>query len=359
MNMRSLAQRDPALPDLLTLLDDTLRADALGTPTRITRLRYKPGASAVAALRDARGAISWAATYSDPVKLHKSRVRARRAAAELVSHGSILAGPVHADRLLARPLRAGLGDHGAVDSDEIVRYNPLRRLVLQRDDHAVRVTAETQHGDVDALLAARGVPTIPVTRLHAHVSRSPWWGHGDLSARTDGPALLARVGEALAHLHAVELPAGTLATFDAPREARRAAEAVATLLPEAAPRARALAERVSALTASGEPVTSHGDFSPDQVLTDGAELRLIDFDRAVLAPREHDLGSHLSVDGDPALLDGYRAAGGRIDERALAGWHALARLRRAVDPFRTAAPDWSAQVAARLAIAEGVVRSEA
>jgi len=111
--------------------------------------------------------------------------------------------------------------------------------------------------------------------------------------------------------------------------------------------------------ASSRSVVVHGDFSADQVLV-GDGVRLIDFDRVRADEPERDLGGLLAAEPDGsslagALLDAYRAAGGAVDEEALRRRTVESVLLRAVEPFRTAQPDWRERVEAAVARAEEVL----
>lgn len=378
--VRALAERDPALPDLALVLDDERRSDALGSETRIEWLRYKPATSIVAAVRDARDAPFWVLSHIAPSKLRRSEDCARRAGAEPVRLSPrTLAGPARTDRILSGAVArvfgsaaAGLGgsdlggsDLGGSDLIEaglaasglggsaVIRYNPYRRLVLHAEDRALKLTAPgaARHA-VAASLAAGGHPVLAPQRVADDAWATRWWGDGDLALR-DAPALSARAGRALAGIHAAPFDGLGVQSLDPARIAHASAAAIATVLPELAPRAQALAERLSALpTARG--VLCHGDWSADQVLTDGADVRIIDLDRAVVAPREHDLGAYLAAGGDDAMLDGYRDGGGSIDDGLLRAWQAFAHLQRAITPFRRGAAAWPAEIEQALERAEGL-----
>ncbi len=351
-----LAARDPALPDLALVLDDDARSEALGHRSRIERLRYKRGASIVAAVRTGDDRLLWISSYADRTKLAKSLQRAERSRAATVwLSPTAVAGPAYADRILGRVVRRVFGaDAARLGGAEVLRYNPHRRLVLRERDRALKLTERGALPVAAIALAARGLPVLAPERVADGAWAYPWWGDGDL-ARCDDAKSAERAGAALASLHAAAFAGLPLPGLAAGEVARTAATAIATLLPEYAERASRLAARIAGLPLDGPPVLCHGDWSADQVLTDGRAVRIIDLDRATIAPREYDLGSYLACDGDPALLDGYRAAGGHLDEHALSGWRALALLRRAPEPFRRGHADWPQDVARELARAEEVL----
>lgn len=347
----SIAARDPRLPELTALLDPRAREAMLGAH-EVLQVRWKPGALLVLAVRDARGEAGWVATHADPAKLEKTALRAAAAGAAVERPTPrTMRGPVRADRALARPLRR-LAARGRLDLDAagVLRYNPLRRLVAVHDDRVVRVGAGPRDHELRAAAAAReaGAPVLPHERLGPTAVATPRWGSGDL-AHLDGVDAAHAAGAALAALHrgrpdAPPLEPGVVAA--------RAAEGVAALLPELATRARALAGALLPRLGGAAPVLSHGDWSPDQVLVDGGAVRIVDLDRACVAPPERDLGAWLASGGSPAMLEGCASAGGGWHERALPAWRALAALERAAEPFRRGDEHWPASVAARLASAE-------
>ncbi|QZY51416.1 phosphotransferase family protein [Leucobacter tenebrionis] len=354
-SLRALAARDPALPDLPLVIDGRLRDEALGFETVVERLRYKPGASVVAAVRAREGGRFWVVSYSDPVKLEKSRSRARLAGAEaIVLSPRALAGPAHADRLLVRPLaRAFDAAAPAFGGATVIRYNPLRRLVLRDGRQALKITADAGSASpvIARVLAERGLPVLVPEQLAEGVTSCPWWGVGDLS-HSNAAGLARQAGEALAGVHALAPDGLPLSALDPARLTRTAITAVTALLPQLSGQLERLGATLSELRGGGSGVLSHGDWSADQVLTDGREVRIIDLDRAVAAPPEYDLGTYLACGGDPALLDGYREAGGRIDRRSLPVWRSLAVLLRATEPFRSGEADWPSGIERAVARAE-------
>ncbi|MGW8481801.1 phosphotransferase [Microbacterium sp. NPDC055903] len=354
-----LAARDPALPDLALVLDDERRSAAFGARTVIERVRYKPGASIVAAVRTPDEALWWCASYADPAKLDKSDSRARAHGAETRRLSErALAGAAHGDRLLAARIRRAIGDRDAIDRTRMLRYNPLRRLVVRAGDRAVKITAGDAAPVAAQALAATGAAVLAPERVGDGAWAYPWWGLGDAADPTLGTApVLAAAGASLAAMHAVPRASIPLPVIDAAAAAAEAAEAIATLLPSLRARAMRLAAALAVL--DGPRVPSHGDWSADQILTDGTEVRIIDLDRATLAPPEHDLGSYLAAGGDPAHVDGYLAAGGRVSPRALESWAAFGVLRRATEPFRIGDPSWPCLVEQALRRAESILQRKA
>lgn len=354
----SLALRDDALPDLALILDEEQRSRALGASMKVERVRYKPGAAAVAALRAPHGDLHWLVTYSDPEKLRKSIRRAERVGAHPTRPSpSTLIGPAYADRLLVGAVeRLFAAESSTFGGTRVLRYNPLRRFVLH--DHAqervLKLTAHPQTADVADMLAGRGLPVLVPERLADDVWASTWWGESDLGApgRTNAEEeLLSTIaGAVLAGIHSI--PHGTVALrhLDVVGTARGAAQAVSTLLPHLGCRARALAERIGRI--DGPPVLAHGDWSADQVLVHGGDVRIIDLDRATIAPPAYDLGHYCAAGGHSAMLEGYRSAGGVVDDDALRRATALALLERAIEPFRTGHPAWPARVESNVRYAE-------
>ena len=360
-----LARRDPALPALADLLDPRRLADAIGEPLRVTRRRWKRGADVVVAYESSDGP-AWIASYADTAKLGKTRERAARVGVELREHPSLhaVSGPVLADRELSPSLRRlGQSDPGLLASSRVLRHNPHRRLVLDDGARVVKIVAQgaaaatAEAARVQSALADQGVPVLVPTLLGWGAAWTPRWGEGDLAERRCVDAA-ATAGAALARLHTVRgvrVPAGS------PGELATAMRALVDLVPDLSARLARLgaALGVAGRGASSRSVVVHGDFSADQVLV-GDGVRLIDFDRVRADEPERDLGGLLAAEPDGsslagALLDAYRAAGGAVDEEALRRRTVESVLLRAVEPFRTAQPDWRERVEAAVARAEEVL----
>ena len=277
----------------------------------------------------------------------------------------------------------------------MLRYNPERRLVLLEPAPGAAIVIKTAAQPINEpagrwlqeRLQARGVPVLPWLG-DAHCSRrgtraSPAWGNGDLAA--GGTGLNARhAGQALARLHGIPGPGsgdGHGRSRPGYRDGPEAASVhlaatlgmVTVLVPELEAAATRLADRLRSrldeVTAGTAPVLVHGDFSADQVLVSGADIRLIDFDRARSGAAEADLGSFAAVEevrrwtADPGpgpytdeLFEGYGAGGGQFTPAAVPVWAAYRLFCDSVDPFRDRAPGWSEVIARHIDRAAELVR---
>lgn len=317
--------------------DDALRLvfdlDALGALTGAARaghLRYKPGSGLTAALLDDDGSpTGWLRIVADGRdKLANAQRRAQRRGLAVdhaaLPHGLALWGPIMADPGLDRALRDV--PEALAARWEVLRYNPLRRLVVAVPDKntAGRLTHSRQDHlrDAAAHVSARVPAVARVTRPGLPTtSRITWWGW------CDGGDLAAQVQANVALLGALD--------------------------PSLGARFGALAERLAPLLATGDAaVTSHGDLSADQFFLDGSRVLLGDLDRVTAGPRAFDLGSFAATSahllGD--FLEGYGAPDAEL--RHLDAWTAYAHAIRITEPFRAAAPGWRDQVAARLTTIE-------
>jgi len=426
----ALAARDDALPCLAHVLDDARLSELVGEPVHITRVRYKPRTSVLVAFRrsgtDDHG---WALSTKDNAKLDG---RARAAARMAEQRGGpgvrlirpalpgtdavIAVGGIEDDWLLRKNLR-WLADYGLEalgvgrapgagltgGTARVLRYKPERRLVLLEQTPAASVVIKTAApaADPDAQqvfhqqLQRHGVPVLPRLEDAAcsrhGISASPVWGALDLTANRDAEGA-RKAGVALARLHGI--PAGAAPGPAAPssdtapaspsspaspealvaRQLGATCAMVAELVPALACPAAEVAGRLRRRldeTAGGRtPVLIHGDFSADQVRVSGAEVRLIDFDRARAGAPECDLGSFAAVEeisrwrADAAaehvphtgpLIDGYTGAGGRFTPTALNAWTAYRLFCNSVDPFRDRDPDWAAEMSRYIDSASGLI----
>ena len=369
------------MSELADVLDRLLDADELGSlvgrPARAASVRAKPGALLVLGLADpATGRptgwarVLWPAA-SD--KAAKTAERARRRGLEVVERslpgGLVLqSGGIGTDPGLANPLRAARPKRlrELVDRPEaVLRYNPLRRVLVRDRDAVVRVAADTDPvpGALVRRLGSLGLPVPAVLDdgTQPHVTARRFFGDTDL-AHTPSAAGIRWAGETLARLHSTtgdvladDDLAATLGRRTPPTTMPTAV--LRHLDPGLADRLDALAARVADRRLDGPSVLLHGDASADQVLVDTATgvRQLNDFDRSSLGPAAVDLGSWLAVDrlagvgASGPLLAGYAAAGGLVpDDDELTTGIARGLLLRATAPARLGEPDWRGRITARL-----------
>lgn len=390
------------------VLDPGWLSEQAGRPVRAARLRIKPRTSLVVGLDDTAGHPAGWLRILWPIS-HNKAARTRREAGELgletAEHelGELLAqtGPLPADPKLLKRIAAATasGKLGRWEASQVLRYNPLRRVVVRDGMRVVRVATSRDRGvafdrfiagvvetplrlddgtldgvsvhaftgaqDLAGLLAGNP-PSRPSdeSRLSRAASDSDGSWLSRAASEASGPCRnhpgadrgpIRAAGAMLARLHAAGVP-DDLARSLALRAPDPVAQGLAhaALLDELAP---GLAERMRRVVArfpgaaSAIPVLSHGDLSPDQVLTTraGDRVWLTDFDRACLAPRAVDLGSFIAVLDDDAFLDGYRDGGGQLPpgdqlRRAVAA----SLILRAADPLRRASRAWEQEISANL-----------
>ena len=397
------------------VLDPGWLSEQAGRPVRAARLRIKPRTSLVVGLDDTAGHPAGWLRILWPIS-HNKAARTRREAGELgletAEHelGELLAqtGPLPADPKLLKRIAAATasGKLGRWEASQVLRYNPLRRVVVRDGMRVVRVATSRDRGvafdrfiagvvetplrlddgtldgvsvhaftgaqDLAGLLAgtppsrpsdeswlSRAVSDSDGSWLSRAASEAsgPCRNHPatDRDPTQSTPDPIRAAGAMLARLHAAGVP-DDLARSLALRAPDPVAQGLAhaALLDELAP---GLAERMRRVVArfpgaaSAIPVLSHGDLSPDQVLTTrtGDRVWLTDFDRACLAPRAVDLGSFIAVLDDDAFLDGYRDGGGQLPpgdqlRRAVAA----SLILRAADPLRRASRAWEQEISANL-----------
>lgn len=400
---RALAARDIRIPALNWLLDDELLSELIGEHVRITRTRYKPGTSVLVAFRrgggDGAETFGWASTTAaeHAGKLHRRAASSRDhgGGIRLVQPGTlepdviVAVGRIEEDWLLRANLGwlrdHGLGRLGAFPTApgrfldppaSVLRYNPERRLVVRVPSDTgtvvVKTAVQPDEGAAGILLRQRleshGVPVLPELAdpdcARHGISASPVWGDGDLSGRDDDAAAYG-AGAALAAIHGVDVgtgsdPAAEIA--DLGRQLAATRSMIIRLLPGLEASVDRLTdqllEKIGTTGPHGQqPVLVHGDFSADQVLVDGAAVRIIDFDRVRTSDPAMDLGSFAAVEetakpgGGGAvtggrrtahLIEGYRAAGGHVSHAGVDTWAAFRLFLTSVEPFRNRAVDWPA-----------------
>lgn len=424
---RSLAGRDDALPGLPYLLDNARLSSLLGETVRVTRVRYKPRTSLLVAFRRIRnGAFDygWALTRTRTgnAKLLRRELTSRSRGGDIrvlrpdprqddnlvavggveddwVLYGNLLWLREHGMERLGLPQQPGALLAGA---GSVLRYKPERRLVLfvQNSGAPVVIKAATpagaeQEADFLERLNLHGVPHLPqlgdAECLQHGISACAAWGGGDLAGLDDDSGAVS-AGEALARLHGIPLggfpPGPDVWRDEIAAQLGATRSMVAQLLPaleEPARRVEAeLRTRLLTDGAASRYVLVHGDFSADQVLVGGSEVRLIDFDRARTGVAEADLGSFAAAEeavhaggagsgsgaggsgaggsggaaGGPKtarLSEGYARAGGRFTEAGVDAWTAFRLFNSSVDPFRDRSPEWAADMSWHLRRAKELI----
>lgn len=403
---RELVARDPALPALALLLDPPALHALLRkrwpqlalSGLEPSYLRYKPGTSCLAGFRIVvNGAPTWltfTARRRDAFgKLDKALLKTGipgpfGTGRELFAELALTMASFPNDQALKRLWRVAspqahaplLGKLRLPQRADLLplRYRPERRFVAQVCENGTPLALLKLHAPeafaravANAAAFASEAP-LAIPRLIGSSARhgavASEWLAGN-AARADA-ATAKRIGAALAALHrqnASQL--APLTHYDQQASARAMAEDIAGLVPELATAAAALAKRIaSSLESPAPPVALHGDCHLDQVLDQGEAIALVDFDEAAEGPAAWDFGNllaHLTLADPgaepafkPALLEGYRGAGGSVGDRDVAAQTALGLLRLAARPFREQQADWPTGIAAILKLAEAACPAE-
>jgi ABC-type multidrug transport system fused ATPase/permease subunit len=402
---RVRAPLDRDLPQLRAMLDPDAIAPVLqrsldsgAVPdVRVRYLRYKPGTN-LTAQYDVRTNGGWhdAVVLAAPGRDLGKRAGKpeHRALAELVRGRAPTRQPLAFDPdlgamvqwypldlwlpALAEPparLRQRLRDAGvrvAAGEGEpaLLNYKPRRRAVLGLDGHVIKLYAAERDFTTAAngLILSDSMRSIHVAPFRAVVPELRLTVQGLVAGAAPGSAADAatEAGELLASLHrARPQPLSDELRRLGPGEQLEAAAGSAGLVSTIAPQLRSRLDVLLARlrdAAPGAPVLvhSHGDFHAGQLVDDGRELAVIDFDEMCLAPPALDLATYAAhvVRGAPedgaaaamvldGLLDGYAD---RPD--GLAWYLATAILRRAPFPFRYLDERWEERVDAMVGAAE-------
>lgn len=334
--------------------EDELSA-LVGQQVRADRLRHKPGLSTFAALTWPDGDQGWALALSanQQAKAENAFRRANRFEKQIsvvqLGNYQFLFGRVDTDPVLSR------AHHRArkwlVEKPDLVRYNPGRRVIYRvradGQDLALRLHAKRGEGaelmQLAAYLAEEGVAVNTAFSVGKRLSVWPWLAGSDLLLDVSDRALSARLaGEELRKLHRLTVgePARPM------EQLRKLCSDLEYLDPALGRSLGKLVARARFLAA--DQVSSHGDFSADQVLV-GQRVWLLDFDRFCLAPRGLDIASFHAVEilselppATDQLIAGY---GMEPDWRP---WVFFALACRVLEPFRSANPNWRDLIDVRL-----------
>lgn len=408
------ADVDPTLPGLAWFFDSDRLSEVLGRPVRADRLRHKPGTSAVARLREAGGGIGWLATYSTDAAAKLEKTFSRSIGSGLAvqqikvpdyPHHNLVSGPIELDHRLYRPMRPFRSDgFGWIFVDravEVLNYNPQRRVVFalrHRGERLVcKLGAAPPHADGQLLakLASRGVPVLETVDRSGlptskHVQYFPWFGSGDLGtvggnnqSFGPGPAVPGAAGDAGAASYAAGMALALLHQQPPPFESHRwraPAGSLIDLVRETSSLLPGITDRLERLRTGLEPLLRrpgraaliHGDFSADQVLVDGSDIRLTDFERCTYGAGASDLGSFAAVEilnsmplargtdvlalpRTAAMLDGYSAGPTGATESEVLGWTVFHLLNRLSEPFRSCSPTWRQDMVNQLDLMEDIL----
>ncbi|MDQ4046039.1 MAG: aminoglycoside phosphotransferase family protein [Actinomycetota bacterium] len=408
----SLASRDAAMPGLPYLLDNHRLSDLLGEHVHVTRVRYKPRTSLLVAFRRTRNGsfdYGWAMTRASAGKLlrREEAVRLRGGDARILrpdldSEETLVAvGGVEDDWGLHENL-TWLREHGLArlglhrpagtsllsGSTAVLRYKPGRCLVLLLQNGGaplvVKTVAKPNHAgrrEFHELLQVNGVPVLPQlgdAEFARHgITASAAWGGGDLSGLEEAGGA-QRAGQALARVHGIPASSGSgtassgsgavgTPLFNPVDRLAKTRSMVSWLHPELEKTARRLERALAGRLAErgSQEVLLHGNFSPEQVLVNASEVRILDFDQIRSGDREADLGSFAAAEeagsrgpgasgasGDgwaggsvtASLAEGYASAGGRFTRAGVNVWAAVRLFTDCMEPFNGRSPDWAASM---------------
>lgn len=385
---------DSGLRSLDLFFDSDALSALFNRPVRTSHLRWKRGTSAVARLHDGDD-VGWLALYSteSSVKLRKTVRRALTQGLQLehfaLDDGALASGPIPLDPRLHGALRPFRRSALTIPSSNlrVLKYNPFRRVVFEvtiNDSLRLvgRASAAAQsltrpmlsdlvRGGVPVLVPLDPVVLPPELPLGRHLEYLPWYGDGDLSTVPPPAAntVAYAAGTALAMLHRQEPLQQTHAWRAPAGRLRSLIRENAELLPENRGRLeRVQAELEAQLRRPGRAAVIHGDFSADQVLVDGGNVCLIDFERCTYGAAASDLGSFVAVEAlgaewvdrrtvlalprTAALLDGYGTGPRTVNESEVLTWTAFHLVNRLHEPFRACAADWQRQMEHRLDMIE-------
>lgn len=421
-----LVSRDSALPGLATLLEPEaflarLRLafpDAEIAHVRPSYIRYKPATNCLVLYQVDIGGQTvqvHARAFGEgaPVKLKKAQLKASAPGtlgagyAVLEDIGAVVyAFPNDPDLKALRELgdtssrerllRRLLKDRPELWSGTLhdLQYKPGRRYVARLDTEngaqaVLKFYASAEFAAANAVTRARlksagqlSLPPVCGRSNGKHVLAFKWLPgiplHDLVQNSGLNPAILGRIGAALANLHgqkAKRLAKRTRAAEVA--RMRQQADAIEILCPNLTAQAGRIAERISSQLAQADarhqPV--HGDFNDRQILLSEDAVAILDLDEAVAGDPAYDLGLFI------AHLDRYAVAGEldpgqveRLTESFLHGYDqarekgvpsridlytAFGLMQLATEPFRTQAPDWPSQIETMLAHAEALLSQNA
>jgi len=234
--------------------------------------------------------------------------------------------------------------------------------VLPADELATRVARWRAAADVRAV-AAPGVVFVDEERGWFATSVAP----GRALAATPDASLRAALAAALAELHA--LPADGLESREDEQDLDAALRALGSLVrvaPDLEPRVHALSRRLTEAHTALRPCASvftHGDLGADQLLVDGSQVAVIDWDEAANGDPHFDHAS-LAADLRSRGLDATWVAdlarevlGDRFDASRFDWQLAANEARRAIEALQRGRADWRMRALDALGAAETALRA--
>jgi aminoglycoside phosphotransferase (APT) family kinase protein len=417
-----LIRRDPIIPGLATLLDadafvELLRRQLPETDLRaaqITSVKYKPGTNCLVGYRAYVGDAAtdvYAKAYRLDAHANLQKARERKSVPGALGPGRIivddcaivvcafpndneirslrrLADTKERNNLLEEilPVRPDLWDATL----ERLAYWPEHRYVARlsaagRPLAVLKAYELSAYGDAwhrSQLFKSQGALRLapPIGFSERRRVLAFEWLPGRVLSEAIGDenlnlAQMARVGAAIAELHAQDPPSLSCLTRDTEAATLlREANELGSVCPHLARRVRELAERLANKLVKEPPVLRpiHGDFHARQLLVTDDSVSLIDLDRAIRADPVIDLAlfvAHLereAVRGTlpaarierlaDALLEGYRAATFENIPRRYEWYRAVELLRLAPRFFRYCEPNWPERAEAIVERAESIVR---
>ncbi len=395
----NLIERDANMPQLRTLIDRECYTKLVSKAVPesdvsnilLTYLRYKPGMNCIAGYEYRSNDQTkfcytkiFATGQQDKKRKFVNKVGATEVDgvhfaffpqdSRLKSLNRIDGGALE-QRLLARMFKSS----AELQSGSIlpIRYKPERRyvgrLVVDGENRAVVKMHTLQSYAVlkDNNEAFQSIDNLKIAGRLGYSNRhnvlAHEWLKGDLlsddvRAGTIAPERLMGVGQALARIHAQEaegLPAFT-PVMEAAQVAAIADQFVA-LWPAYAAEVHRLSRQIGAMLVEAPVVTTpiHGDFYAKQVLLDGDQVGILDFDESALGDPMTDVGNfiaHLARDQSrfalteaqaqdyrEAFVEGYASVGRSIDSNRIALLQAANLFKLIPHPFRFREPNWPAQ----------------
>ncbi|WP_168199242.1 aminoglycoside phosphotransferase family protein [Pseudorhodobacter turbinis] len=391
-----IVAHEGALPGFRFVLD----AKALGArfalpPMTAVYLRYKPGTSCVAALFPKDGGLGALAVWTfPPARFQEVAARTEWCdgadPAIFDAEKCLVLVPLARDRKIKGARRLADPGRGAsflrkltgqTAMPQILRYKPGRRLVLRCGDTLVKAYSKTDFAA--AVEGARIAETLGGATIRAVSERHRciawnWLAGASLCAESNGQGDVVawrRAGLMLTRIHSSDArPHRRVTRTD---EAMDDAAAVSALMSLSQDLAGQAASLVLALAARLEkapfhPTLIHGDFSADQVLVNGPDVAIIDWDRAATGDPARDIGSALArldaqcIDGTisraernaftAALCEGYRGPAGAEN---IVLQHARALLALSTEGFRQRLPCWPERAKSLMARAEEILSATA